>query len=148
MGKDRSRRSARSRKVATRTEHEVIEPKTLLTFNFKDFDQAQPKKSPETVQLWQEMDLIPKLVGRLKELSELTIIEACDQKQIKTYSSFPPENKTDFFLPSHIDKGVTWGVIEGLGGRPRVAGYLKQGAFYVVFLDSEHKFWKSEKKHT
>lgn len=148
MAKDRSRNRARSRKANTREERKVIDSRELLTFSFRDLDQTQPKKKPETVELWQELELFPTLITRLKELSNLTRDEACNQQQIKIYGDFPIKDKTDFVVPNYIDKHVAWGVIEGLGGLPRVAGYMSGNTFFIVFLDSNHKFWKSEKKRT
>jgi len=148
MARDRSRNRTRTRKENTREERKVVDSRELLTFSFRELDQTQPKKQPETVELWQEKNLVPTLMKRLKELSNLTRDEACTQQQIKIYGNFPAKDKTDFVVPGHIDKHAVWGVIEGLGGLPRVAGYLSGNTFYVVFLDSNHKFWKSEKKHT
>lgn len=148
MAKDRGRNKARSRKENTREERKVIDSRELLTFSFRDLDQTQPKKKPETVELWQDLQLFPSLVTRLKELSNLTRDEACKQQQIKIYGDFPSKDKTDFVAPNYIDKHVAWGVIEGLGGVPRVAGYMSGNTFFIVFLDSNHKFWKSEKKRT
>lgn len=138
----------RIRKVNTREERKTVADKSLLTFSFKHLDQTQPKQNPETIALWQELGLYPKLIERLKQLSTLSRDEACKQQQIKLYGDFPPENKTKFYPPSYIDSHVAWGVIEGLGGLPRVAGYLIENTFYVVFFDSKHQFWLSEKKHT
>lgn len=148
MGKDRSRKSLRARKEGIREERKITEIRELLTFNFKNLIQNQPPKNPETVELWQELNLITVLVNKLRELSKLTRNEACHQQQIKIYGDFPAKSKTDFILPDYFDKHLTWGVIEGLGGLPRVAGYMSENTFYIVFLDSKHKFWKSEKKHT
>ncbi len=146
MAKDSSRKKTRSRKENTKEERKVVDTRELLTFSFKELDQTQPKKHPETAELWQEKNLFPTLMKRFKELSILTRNEACTQQQIKIYGDFPPKDKTKFVLPDCIDKNVAWGVIEGLGGKPRVAGYLSGNTFYVVFLDSEHNFWKSVKK--
>ena len=33
---------------------------------------------------------------------------------------------------------------EGLGGLPRVGDYMSENTFYIVFLDSMHRFWISE----
>lgn len=148
MAKDRGRNKARSRKENTREEQKVIDSRELLTFSFRDLDQTQPKKKPETAELWQKLELFPTLITRLKELSNLTRDEACNQQQIKIYGDFPSKDKTDFVAPNYIDKHVAWGVIEGLGGVPRVAGYMSGNTFFIVFLDSNHKFWKSEKKRT
>lgn len=148
MAKDRSSPKNRTRKENTREERKVVAARELLTFSFKDLDQTQPQEKPETIELWQELNLISALFTRLKQLSNLTRDEACKQQQIKIYGDFPPANKTDFTVPDYIDKNVAWGVIEGLGGLPRVAGYMSGNTFCIVFLDSKHKFWKSEKKGT
>lgn len=148
MTKGRSRNTARSRKENTKEERKVVDLRELLTFSFKELVQDQPKKEPQTVELWKRLDLLSTLIRRLTEISNLTRNEACSQNQIKIYGDFPPKDKTDFTAPAHLDKHVSWGVIENLGGLPRVAGYLSENTFYIVFLDSNHKFWKSEKKHT
>ena len=57
MAKDRSRNKTRSRRENTREERKVFEARELLTFNFKDLDQTQPRKKPETVELWQTLQL-------------------------------------------------------------------------------------------
>lgn len=146
---NRSRRQpSHSRKVATREEKKTILIRELLTFSFKDLDQTQPKGACETIDLWHSLSLLSPLKNRLVELSKLTRDEAVTQQQIKVYGDFPPDKKTDFKHPSHVDKHVAWAVIEGIGGRPRVAGYIIESTFYVVFLDSAHKFWKSELKNT
>tara|TARA_R110002124_G_scaffold76788_1_gene205832 strand:+ start:40683 stop:41129 length:447 start_codon:yes stop_codon:yes gene_type:complete len=148
MAKDRSRNKVRTRKENTREERKVIASRELLTFSFRYLDQTQPKTKPETIELWQELELFPTLITRLKDLSSLTRDEACNQQQIKIYGDFPSKDKTDFVAPNYIDKHVAWGVIEGLGGVPRVAGYMSGNTFFIVFLDSNHKFWKSDKKRT
>lgn len=91
---------------------------------------------------------MPALVERISQLSKLTRDEACGQRQIKIYGDFPSPDSTGFFHPAHVDKHVAWAVIEGIGGIPRVSGYVSGSTFYVVFLDSEHKFWISKKKNT
>lgn len=148
MAKSRNRVKDRTRKENTREERKVIADRNLLTFSFKDLDQTQPKKDTETLQRWIDLDLIKPLIGRLSELSNLTRDEATNQKQIKIYGNFPKKDITHFFHPDHIDQHVCWGVIEGIGGRPRIAGYVSENTFYIVFLDSEHRFWISEKKNT
>lgn len=145
---DRGKRKSRSRRVNTREERKTVANRQLLTFSFKDLDQTQPEGKCETLELWQENGLLPKLLQRLTELSKLTRDEACNQKQIKIYGAFPEGDKTEFFTPIHVDENVAWGVIENLGGLPRVAGYVSESTFYIVFLDSMHRFWISEKKHT
>ncbi|UUI62250.1 hypothetical protein [Aeromonas salmonicida] len=137
-----------SRKVATRDEKKTTTTRELLTFSFKDLDQTQPDGACQTIDLWHQKLLLAPLKNRLIELSKLTRDEAKAQQQIKVYGDFPPAKKTDFKHPKHVDSHVAWAVIEGIGGLPRVAGYIVESTFYIVFLDSEHKFWKSELKHS
>lgn len=146
--RDRSRGKVRSRKENTRNERKVVQNRELMTFSFKYLDQTQPSKKPETIVLWEELGLLKPFIKRLSEVSQLSRDEAVNQQQIKPYGDFPPKNKTDFLQPQHVEKNVEWAVINGIGGKPRVAGFISESTFYVVFLDSEHKFWISEKKRT
>lgn len=146
--RDRSRGKVRSRKENTRNERKVIQNRELITFSFKYLDQTQPSKKPETIARWEELGLLNPLIIRLSEISQLSRDEAVNQHQIKPYGDFPPKIKTYFFHPQHVEENVEWAVIEGIGGKPRVAGFISESTFYIVFLDSEHKFWISEKKHT
>jgi hypothetical protein len=143
MAKDRSRGKVRARKENTREERKVLSNRELLTFSFKFLDETQPKGKEETIKLWEEKGILKVLIKRLKELSVLTRDEALTQKQVKNYGDFPPKDKTDFFHPIHVEQNVAWSVIEGIGGLPRVAGFIQESTFYVVFLDSNHRFWIS-----
>ncbi|PSW74292.1 hypothetical protein C9J41_05295 [Photobacterium sp. GB-50] len=143
MAKDRSRGKVKARKENIREERKVLGNRELLTFSFKFLDQTQPKGKEETITLWEGKGLLKSLINRLKELSVLTREEAFSQKQLKNYGDFPPRDKTDFFHPEHVEKNVAWGVIEGIGGLPRVAGFIQENTFYIVFLDSNHRFWIS-----
>lgn len=104
-----------------------------MTFSFKDLDQTQPIGACQTIELWRESSLLGPLINRLVALSQLTRDEATKQQQIKIYGDFPPSNKTEFTHPRHVEENVAWGVIENIGGRPRVAGYIVENTFYVVF---------------
>ncbi|EOX3944469.1 hypothetical protein ACPHXT_002966 [Vibrio alginolyticus] len=148
MAKDRSRGKVKPRKENIREERKTLGNRELLTFSFKCLDQTQPKGKLETISLWEQEGLLNPLVNRLKELSTLTRDEAIFQKQIKIYGNFPPKDKTDFKHPSHVEDNVAWGVIENIGGLPRVAGFIQESTFYIVFLDSKHRFWISTLKHT
>ena len=147
--KSRNRNRPLSRKENTREEKKSTKDRELLNFSFKDIDETQPKKNPQTIELWQEQGLLEDLMIRLKELSKLTRNDACKQEQIKIYGDFPPQSQTDFFHPQHVDPNVTWGVIKAIGGQKGiVAGYIVENTFYIVFLDRNHRFWISNKKHT
>ena len=148
MSKNRSQKPNRKRTVDVREERKATNVRELLTFSFKDLDQTQPKKSPETLGVWSDKDLLPKLFERLMHLAKLTRSEAVNGKHIEQYGQFPDKDKTEFSIPSHVPLGANWSVIKRLGGRIRVAGYLIENTFYIVFLDSEHKFFLSKLKHT
>jgi hypothetical protein len=149
MVRDRSKTSGYARKEATREEVPTKEKGTLLTFSFKNLDERQPKANPESLTNWHDENLLASLVSRLKDLSQLGRSEATQQQQIKIYGDFPPKDKTNFFHPEHVEKNVSWGVIKSIKGQVgTVAGYIVEDTFHVVFLDKNHKFWISEKKHT
>jgi hypothetical protein len=148
MSKNRSRQPNRKRTVDVREERKVLSIRELLTFSFKDFDQSQPKKSPETLKIWSDKGLLPKLFDRLMHLAKLTRSEAVNEGQIKEYGQFPDKDKTEFSIPSHVPFGANWAVITKLGGKIRVVGYVIENTFYIVFLDSEHRFYLSNLKHT
>ncbi len=148
MAKDRGRKHQKGRKENTREERIILPNRALLNFSFKYLDQTQPATAPETLDLWLRNRLLDRFCNRLIELSKLTRDEAFNQQQIKLYGDFPPANKTCFFHPKHVEEHVAWSVIEGIGGLPRVAGFIAENTFYVVFLDSQHQFWLSTLKHT
>ncbi|WP_034842319.1 hypothetical protein [Endozoicomonas numazuensis] len=148
MVRDRGRKSQRSRRENTRDERKIVQIRELLTFSFKYLDQTQPSRKCESIELWEEKKLLKALFSRVIDLSKLTREEAVQQQQIKIYGDFPPDNKTSFFHPKHVDQNVPWAAIEGIGGKPRIAGFISESTFYVIFLDSEHQFWHSDKKNT
>ena len=64
---------------------------------------------------------------------------------IKVYDNFPVNS--DFIHPKYVPAGVKWSTIR-IKGKERIVGYLEENIFYVVFLDKDHRFWITEKKHT
>lgn len=140
----KSRRELDERKQNTRTEHKVADEKPLIVFSFKDFDDSQCPPG-QTFKQWELDGLLSDLFTKLVDLSSKNRIEAEQQKVVKVYGDWPKEH-TDYKLPSHIQGEVDWGTIQKIGGqKARVAGYMIENVFYVVFLDKNHKFYKSEK---
>ena len=91
--------------------------------------------------------MLDKLVGRFVEVCSFTRQEAVQQGLLKVYGDFP-EN-SHFKIPPHIKGKVSWGTIRKIGGqKPRLAGYIIESVFYPVFLDKDHLFYPSTKKHT
>lgn len=89
-------------------------------------------------------DFFEKLVGLSKE----TRTTSKQKKMLEVYGDFPPNSVTDFKIPKFSDmpNGLEWGTLQDVGGQKvRVAGFMVSNIFYVVFLDKNHKFWKSKK---
>lgn len=93
--------------------------------------------------------LLSDLFERLVELSRLTIDSAIGKKDktnpLGIYSNFSFENQSYFKEPAYrLPKNAQWGALKRIGGRiARVGGFFKENVFYVVFLDKDHKFYKS-----
>jgi hypothetical protein len=112
-------------------------------FSFKDFDVNQCPPG-QTFKEWEEKGLLSDLMTKLVELSVMNRVQAGQNKCIEMYDSFPPNS--DFHIPKYILGEVKWGTIQDIGGQKhRVAGYMIDNVFYVVFLDKDHKFWKMKK---
>lgn len=107
------------------------------------------------------------LCNQLKNYSENTLEywknQRCSSGTILTiYGNFP--KNSDFVHPPNIPHDVSWGRFR-LGNKVRLAGfiipeqlngkfietknckihYFDTNTFYVVFLDKDHKFYKTEK---
>lgn len=140
----KSRRELDERKQNTRIENKVADEKPLIVFSFKDFDASQCPPG-QTFKQWEKDGLLSDLFTKLADLSSKNRMEAEQQQLVKIYGDWPQEH-TDFKLPNHIQGEVDWGTIQRIGGqKPRIAGYMIDNVFYIVFLDKEHKFYKSEK---
>lgn len=115
----------------------------LIVLSFKDFDRNQGQSFEE----WESEQLLALAVNKLREVCQFTVGEATAQQVIKPYTkvSFPPES--GFVHPKHILPDVTWCSMH-IQGKECVIGYLEDNIFHIVFLDKDHKFWKTEKKHT
>jgi hypothetical protein len=143
----RDESSSFERKIGTREERNFYKEKEKIVFSYKDLDQTQPPKAPESILLWEEEGQLASLFEKLVDISRLTLKEAISAGIISVYDEFP-EN-SDFFHPKHIVEKVKWAVIKNIGGQKgRIAGYIKENVFYIVFLDKNHRFWITEKKNT
>jgi len=116
-------------------------PRRFVVFSLKDFDINQGQKFEE----WEEEKILSNLLTRLREISAYSIEDALGKQIIKVYDNFPVNS--DFSHPKHVPEGVKWSTI-GIKGKERIVGYFEDNVFYVVFLDKDHRFWITEKKHT
>jgi len=116
-------------------------PKRFVVFSLKDFDINQG----QSFENWEQERILSNLLNRLREICSYSIEEALAKQIIKIYDNFPAES--DFKYPKHVPEGVNWGTIR-IKGKERIAGYVEDNVFYVVFLDEDHRFWITKKKNT
>ncbi len=130
-------------------------------FNFGYFDVQEGIS--QDFKHWSDNELI-KLFEKLKHYSEFSLAHWKKHKARKypvfaVYEKFP--TNTDYIQPKHIPHQVLWSRFH-LENKVRVIGFVipdeykdkahqKTGqrfdtnTFYVVYLDKEHKFYKTEK---
>lgn len=144
--KFKSTTASEVRTANVRNERKVKDDLPKLSFNFKDFDFNQCPPG-QTLEKWQESKMLDKLVTKFIDVCACTRPEAEQKKLLKVYGDFPANSQ--FKIPKHIIGEVDWGTIQRIGGqKPRLAGYIIGSVFYPVFLDKDHLFFVSKKKHT
>jgi hypothetical protein len=102
---------------------------------------------------WQEEKILADLNDKLCAFCCKTKQELMNDGTLEIYDDYPSGSK--FSYPSHIQKKeLQWARLR-LTGRRRLIGVLIQDGkqrehvvFYVVFLDENHRFAPSKKKHT
>lgn len=114
----------------------------LIVLSFKHIDQNQGQSFDE----WEEEKILAVAIRKLKGLCECTIIQAIANGLIKIYpkDTWPPDS--GFKRPKHVtpEKWVSMHV----QGKPCLIGFFEDNIFHVVFLDKDHQFWITPKKHT
>ena len=144
--KFKSTTASEGRTANVRNERKVKDDLPKLSFNFKDFDFNQCPPG-QTLEKWKESKMLDELVTKFIDVCACTRPEAEQKKLLKVYGEFPANSQ--FKIPKHIIGEVEWGTIQRIGGqKPRLAGYIIGSVFYPVFLDKDHLFFVSKKKHT
>ena len=134
------------RKANNRSERQVVEEKPLMLFSFKDFQLNSQIPPGQSYTEWQETGLLAYMLEKFGYICNVNRVEAEQRQFIKVYGAFPANSE---FTNPFPDANLDWAVVMRIGGQKgRVAGYVDGHIFYVVFLDSEHKFFPSELKHT
>lgn len=127
-------------------------------FNFSYLDTSQ-KVGQNFIDL-KEVQL-QKLFDSLKNFSLSSLDYLENHGPLVIYGSFPPSIKTEFKHPRSVPFEVLWGRFR-LGSTLRLVGFripkefdgrlhtatklqYDTNTFYVVFIDQNHLFWKSEK---
>jgi hypothetical protein len=111
-----------------------------ILFSFRDFDHTQG----QTFAQWGDAKLLRILLDKIREYSRKTLSEA-SRASFKIYGGFPPRSR--FAVPKHVIPDAIWASMH-IQGKECIAGHIIDNVFYVVFLDREHHFWPTEKKHT
>ena len=127
-------------------------------FNFSYFDHSQPA-GQNFSDLSEEQ--LHTLINSLKEFSRSSLEYWETQgPRFVIYNKFP--TRTEFKHPQHVPHQVRWGRFR-LGSRFRLVGFTipsslhstphhktkklyDKNTFYIVFIDRDHLFWKTEKR--
>ncbi|WP_439256819.1 hypothetical protein [Lonepinella sp. BR2271] len=134
---------------------EYLEPKTLksdeqdgyISLSFRYFQNIS-NQLVQSLADWHGDDILLDLLNSLVYVTQknVTQLQAGDKK-LSLYKGFPNKTVNDFPLPSSLSEKENWGTLRNIGGqKARVAGFLRDNIFYIVYLDKEHKFFKSGKK--
>jgi hypothetical protein len=135
---------------------------TKCKFNFAYFEKQQVSQDFSD---WTH-DQLAKLLNKLKDYSRETLLHWTMQpigssgNVLSVYGDFPI--KTEFKKPKHVPHQAKWARFR-LESADRLVGFVLPkeyhqvahkksnerfdcNTFYVVYLDSQHKFWVTEKK--
>ena len=113
-----------------------------LVVSFSKLDRNQG----QTFEEWEKENLLLPFLNTIRDYSEMPFQELLNNNlKFKQYGFFPPVS--NFKKPIHIDNNVNWSSMH-INGKCCVGGYLYENTFYIVFLDKNHEFWISQKKHT
>ncbi len=110
-----------------------------MVFSFINLSQDQGA----SFENWREDGLLVKALECLKHYSGKKVYQTDTTYTI--YGDFPP--KTKYYHPKNVPPDAKWARIH-VDGKHIIAGHIVKNVFYVVFLDSDHSFWVTEKKHT
>jgi hypothetical protein len=138
----------RKKVAAYKRELKELEPRfgkkePLIVLSFKDFDNNQGQSFEE----WEVDKILSSAIERLREVCQFTVGQAVQQEMIKIYTKVPFPPESEFKHPRHVPLDVSWACMH-IKGKPCVIGYIEENVFYIVFLDKNHDFWITKKKHT
>ncbi len=93
---------------------------------------------------WQKCGWLSKMLETLHSYCGKPLKTQFSEYKFKAYDGFPQKDKTEFKCPPNIPEDAHWARIHILN-KAVVVGHYVRNTFYVVFLDKNHKFYKSEK---
>ena len=137
---------------------DIMEVKGKLSFSFQYFDGSQ--EAGQDFKDWTN-EQKDKLLEKLKEYSKESKVYWLNQrtgsgglKVLAIYENFP--RNSDFVKPAFVLENVKWSRFR-MENMVRLVGFfvseedvkeknLSSDIFYVVFLDKDHRFYKTEAK--
>ncbi len=116
-----------------------FKPNTI-SFSWSKLDANQG----QTIDDWETDKLLSKLAKRLQQIGQYEASEALALLLIKQYTKIGFPENSGFSEPKHVSPAY-WAVIHlTQNSKEVVAGYVEDDVFYIVFLDKEHQFWKTD----
>lgn len=117
-----------------------------ISISFRYFQNSNTGPG-QGLQDWKDEDLLFDMLVSLTHITSTNITELQSKdKKLTLYGSFPDKSFNEFTIPASITTEKKWGTLRNIGGqKARIAGFLEDNVFYIVFLDKEHKFYKTNK---
>lgn len=118
--------------------------KELILISYQFFVD-QDTEYCQSFSTWEKEGLLAQMNSTFIQLCKET---TANPQRIKKYGSYPEKSKTGFpECPQNLSKSANWSSLR-LSGKVRVIGIMDRNIFYVVYLDMNHLFYLSVKKHT
>lgn len=136
-----------NRKDATRDLNSSISTNKVSNFVVISFQYFidQDTEYCQSLKSWEQEGLLASMNNAFIQLCKET---AANPQRIKKYGSYPEGSKTGYpECPKNLSNSANWSSLR-LSGKVRVIGIMDTNIFYVVYLDKDHLFYLSQKKHT
>lgn len=132
-------------KQALQSKAKTIDPESddCLLVSLKHLD----RKQGATLDEWDTESILSRAIEVFCGYCHSSLRSQVDGKKFTIYGKFPPSEKTEFTHPPHVPEDAEWARIH-VTGTQCLIGHVVKNVFYLVFLDTHHRFWKSELKNT
>ncbi len=150
MSKRSSPLKSTSRGKETRKPKSATDQGNYMSISFLYFQNSDisPAQSLDT---WNDDGRLLDMLKTLQHVtsSDITQLQSADNK-LTLYGNFPEKSVNEFSLPHSLKHRMVsndkWGTLRNIGGqKARIAGFLRDNIFYIVYLDRDHRFYKSQK---
>lgn len=153
MSKLRKTLKSTSRGKETRDPKQINKLDSYISLSLLYF-QNSDKHPGQSLKTWNDENQLLGMLNLFQHITSNHISQLESGKKLTLYKAFP--SSSEFAIPQDLEKkldckkeDINWGVIKGVGGqKSRIAGFLYKNVFYVVYLDRDHKFCLTKKKHT